>query len=174
MRLDNKGITLVEIIVSVALIAIVIIFLFTLLIQINNENSDSEINSSYLINQSSFIKQIEEDIIEYNLQRGNSCRGEGVYLPRWNGDSNYIKCLTFVYSDATYSYGHLFLYKTSDNKTVLSYYRGDFKQSVELESFNWDINTHSIKIDNGEYKVYSLPIIGPDGNDYSINLSYTS
>lgn len=187
MKLDNKGITLVEIIISVALIAIVLIFLFTLLIQINNENSDNEIKSSYLVNQSSFIKQIEEDFLDYHLIDGGKCSDRGIniyytsgettsdsiYLPRWTGGQ--IKCLSFSYNGSIYSYGHIFIYERNDGATVLSYYRGDFKQSVELEEFNWDDNdSYDIKVDNGEYKVYSLPIIGPDYNDYSINLSYTS
>lgn len=198
MKLNNKGVTLVEIIISVALISIVLIFLFNLLIQVNNENSDNEVRASYLVNQSTFIKQIEEDFLDFNFSSGGECSSDGVslnassgdtsantiYLPRWNGTTNY-KCLTFRFSDYDnkgYTYAHLFLYQRTDATnekgyvTILSYYRGDFKQSVELEDFDWDINNYEVDIPptngtNGMY-AYSLPIIGPDYNDYSINLSY--
>ena len=186
MKLNNKGVTLVEIIVSVALISIVLIFLFSLLIQVNNENSDNEVKSSYLVNQSAFIKQIEEDFIDYKFTDGDLCNSYGVtiynssdetkakniYLPKWNNISSNIKCLSFTLNEEP-GYAHLFLYKRTDNKTILSYYRGDFKQSVELEEFDWEKNNEEAtrKFDDNMY-AFSLPIIGPDGKDYSINLSY--
>lgn len=179
--MNKKGITLVEIIISVSLISIVLLFLFNLLIQVNNENSDNEVKSSYLVNQATFIKQIEEDFLEYEFKSGSSSctviKSSGttskdkLYLPKKK--NNNIKCLKFIFGDTTYSYAYLFLYEREDNKTILSYYRGDFKQSVELEEFNWSDNTYSVSASNlGNEYAFSLPIIGPNGNDYSINLSY--
>ena len=197
MKLNNKGITLVEIVISVALISIVLIFLFNLLIQVNNENADNEVRSSYLVNQSTFIKQIEEDFIEYKLKNGEECTASdvsktnataAVYLPNikdnnidldYNSSANNIKCLKFTYDDDSNAF--LFLYKKTDTTnineyiTILSYYRGDFRQSVELEDFDWDSNKLDVVVnDSVPYKAYSLPIIGPDSNDYSINLSYAN
>lgn len=203
MNLNNKGITLVEIIVSVALISIVLVFLFNLLIQVNNENSDNEVKSSYLVNQSTFIKQIEEDFLDAPNFTGTAVKCDGnanisktnssadIYLPRLkgsgpiftgNGDARNIKCLQFNIDTNQKSY--VFIYKreetgTSNFKTILSYYKGDFKQSVELEEFDWNMNVDNnnaqLEIDisslNNMFS-YSLPIIGPDYNDYSINLSY--
>lgn len=207
MKLNNKGVTLVEIIISVALISIVLIFLFSLLIQVNNENSDNEVKSSYLVNQSTFIKQIEEDFLDYGFAgTATNCQSStnisktdsaaDIYLPRLFGSSpiftgnastRNINCIQFTYPDGTKSF--VFLYKrdetstsnTTDYKTILSYYRGDFKQSVELEEFDWNLNVDSsgnqlevtINSNAGIY-AYSLPIVGPDYNDYSINLSYAS
>jgi len=199
MKLDNKGVTLIEIIISVALISIVIIFLFRLLIQVNNENSDNEVKSSYLVNQATFIKQIEEDFLDYKFQSGDECdytkikkesnetTNEYLYLPRLketaNRNSN-IKCLKFNFDPTKeYTYAYLFLYKREDLNnekgyvTILSYYRGDFKQSVELEEYDWDMNNFNIdikpvSIDLSELYAFSLPIVGPDYKDYSINLSY--
>lgn len=188
MKLNNKGVTLVEIIISVALISIVLVFLFSLLIQVNNQNSDNEIKSSYLIYQSTFTKQIEEDFLDYKLSSATtSCNAQAstgetnkdyLYLPNWDGTN--IKCLKFTLTESP-EYAYLFLYKLRDDRTVLSYYRGDYKQSVELEEFDWDYNS-SYNVCNNcsdekvvnhfNYQVYSLPIIGPDYNDYSINLSY--
>ena len=62
MKLNNKGITLVEIIISIALISIVLIFLFSLLITVNDMNTNSKVNSSYLVNKALIIKNIEEDL----------------------------------------------------------------------------------------------------------------
>lgn len=62
MKLNNKGITLTEIIISIALISIVLIFLFSLLVTVNDINKESEVNSTYLINKSLILKNIEEDL----------------------------------------------------------------------------------------------------------------
>ena len=62
MKLNNKGITLIEIIISIVLVSIVLIFLFTLLISVKDMNTESEVNSTYLINKSLILKNIEEDI----------------------------------------------------------------------------------------------------------------
>ena len=182
MKLNNKGITLVEIIISVVLISIVLVFLFSLLIQVNNENADNEVKSSYLVNQSTFIKQIEEDFLDYKLVNGANCTysttsGETtkdiLRLPRLKESK--IKCIKFSFDPSSkYTYAYLFLYKRNDDKYILSYYRGDFKQSVELEDFDWDYNSGyaTDKKNTTTHKTYSLPIVGPDYNDYSINLSY--
>lgn len=207
MKLNNKGITLVEIVISVALISIVLIFLFNLLIQVNNENADNEIKSSYLVNQSTFIKQIEEDFIEYKLSSATifddiettgTTDENKLVLPSLDGTPTIqkkgqignIKCLKFTYSDSEYTYAYLFIYKKTEPspaegelpyKTILSYYRGNYRQSVELEEFNWDDNysvdneIYDAKCDTiNEFTSCTLPIIGPDSNDYSINLSYAS
>lgn len=196
MKLDSKGITLVEIIISVALISIVLIFLFSLLIQVNNENSDNEVRASYLVNQSTFIKQIQEDFLDYTLESGSTCEIEDIvstetvdklYLPRLNGSPVFsttetegnIKCLKFKYekkinTNGTGNYAYLFIYKKNDNQTILSYYRGDFKQSVILEDFDWETNSCELcdaKTNTvGNHQTYHLPIIGSDYKDYSINL----
>ncbi len=191
MELNNKGITLVEIIVSVALISVVLIFLFYMLIQVNNENADNELRSSYLVNQASFIKQIEEDFIDYKLESiTNECdieknSGETtkdtLYLANINNTSE-VKCLKFIYEDSLIDYGYLFLYQREVNENLLptlSYYRGDgFRQSVELEDYTWDEST-SATSDTDTFSdcslfTASIPIIGPDNNDYSINLSYSN
>ena len=207
MKLNNKGITLVEIIISVALISIVLVFLFTMLIQVNNENSDNEIKSSYLINQAAYIKLLEEDFLDYNLNIGKTCSeadisnieegGTGLVLPKMYIEADNPddikddeintaigeikdKCLKFKYTVLD-GENYLFIYKRKlehpeDSEKpyeyVLSYYRADgFKQSVALEDYD-DSGRNVKEIDSVTYSSYSLPITGPDGNDYSINLSY--
>ena len=62
MKLNNKGITLIEIIISIVLISIVLIYLFSLLVAVNDINEESDINSTYLVNKALIIKNIEEDL----------------------------------------------------------------------------------------------------------------
>ena len=61
MRKQN-GTTIMEILISVIIIAIVMGLLFTLLIQVRNEDKSNQIQSNFVINQSTMIKEIEEDI----------------------------------------------------------------------------------------------------------------
>jgi len=63
----KKGITLMEIIVSIALISIVMIFLFNVLANIRNEEVLSKRKSENLINQALVIKNIQDDLADNNL-----------------------------------------------------------------------------------------------------------
>lgn len=197
MKLNNKGVTLVEIIISIVLISIVLVFLFVMLIQVNNETEENEVRASYLIDQASYIKQIEEDFLDYKLKQIRKlCPSliDGLAINK--------KCLRFTYDNIDSASGddinsYLFLYERDkpdgEKETVLSYYRDEndannFRQTIVLEDFNWDDNSASAIINNNTETVLlningnncsqtysaSLPLIGPDGNDYSINLSYAN
>lgn len=76
MKLNNKGMTLVEIIISIALISIVLLFMFSLLINVNDMNISSNINSTYLVNKALIIKNIEEDIRDANKIEIYGCKNE--------------------------------------------------------------------------------------------------
>ena len=195
MKLNNKGITLVEIIISIALISIVLVFIFSMLIQVNNENAENEVKSSYLINQAAYIKQIEEDFLDYKLKLIEKCDGSN--KPSISGITNNY-CLHFKYDNETTTTtddieAYLFLYQrtksdSTEKETALSYYRDEnhannFKQTVILEDYVWpntSDNTFWVSPRSSTLTTactaYSakLPIIGPDGNDYSINLSYAN
>ena len=197
MKLNNKGITLVEIIISIALISIVLVFIFSMLIQVNNENAENEVKSSYLINQAAYIKQIEEDFLDYKLKSIGMCNNDNKNHPTVTLD-NYNTCLHFKYDYETTATtdgidAYLFLYQrtksdSTGNETALSYYRDEggannFKQTVILENYVWpNTSSDTFKVSPRDQilttscTAYSakLPIIGPDGNDYSINLSYAN
>ena len=126
MKLNNKGITLVEIIISIALISIVLVFIFSMLIQVNNENTENEVKSSYLINQAAYIKQIEEDFLDYKLKSIGKCSTSNSSYPSVSLD-NYNTCLHFKY-DTDDIDAYLFLYQrtksgSTEKETALSYYR---------------------------------------------------
>ena len=60
--MKNKGFTLVEIIVSIALISIIMIFLIKLLIQVNYERVNELYDSANAINRSEILKTVENDL----------------------------------------------------------------------------------------------------------------
>lgn len=68
MKLDKKGMTMVEIIVSVALISIVLIFLMNLFVKVRTTYAQSKIQSDYEILTSNVIKAMGDDIDKYGLK----------------------------------------------------------------------------------------------------------
>ena len=67
MKKYNRGITLVEIIVSLALISSIMIFMFSILSDIKNDNKFIE-SRSLIANTKSVVTQvIQNDFLEYDL-----------------------------------------------------------------------------------------------------------
>ena len=200
--MNKKGITLIEIIISIVLISIVLIFLFSLLITVQDINYESEVNSMYLINKSLFIKTVEEDFdkaksividdsscninqIYSNYEKPNSTeffQKDGVNPDKLKAK----KCIQIKYTwqDNTTDTGVLAIfYKNNHNNiqnNVISYIRDDIAISKELPEFenidknlemNWSYNNFDDSNIKG-FKVINIPIIGNDGKDYSLNLSY--
>lgn len=68
IKLDKKGMTMVEIILSVALISIVLIFLMGLFLKVRGTYNMSKIQSNYDMLGSNIIKAIGNDIDNYGLK----------------------------------------------------------------------------------------------------------
>jgi len=66
--MNKKGVTLVEVIISVGLISVVMLFLFNLLIDIQYEDAHTSYAKENQINRASIIKTIQQDFIDYSLQ----------------------------------------------------------------------------------------------------------
>lgn len=64
MKLNNKGITLVELIVSISLISIVIMFLFRLLVDIRYSENSTDFNRANQQTRAVILKTIQEDFLE--------------------------------------------------------------------------------------------------------------
>ena len=63
LKLNNKGMSLIEIIISITLISMVLIFIFSLLVNVKDINNQSELNSTYLIKKALMISDIEDDLM---------------------------------------------------------------------------------------------------------------
>ena len=223
MKLNNKGITLIEIIISIALISIVLIFLFSLLVTVNDMNDDAEVNSTYLINKALILKNIEEDLSKetneiivkncnindfYTAYPSDIENNSGDYfnqeddknLPQDKKDKvqnarKASECIRITYSDNTYGYLGIYYYKNKESY-VISYIHGnvratrilpdfekynidgrDIKNKLKLVNYNntsckySNITNNCSNNDPGFYKI-EVPIIGSDGKDYTILISY--
>ena len=221
MKLNKKGITLVEIIISIALISIVLIFLFNLLVDVKDMNDEASINSDYLINKALILKNIEEDLDETTSLKISTCEINYFYknyptIEKINGgDYSYFRqssdksdsdvqkrlaseCIKFIFNDDNSNVAHLgiYYYKNKDSY-VISYIHGNTKATRLLPEFDKYNVDESGKIKNGFEIKYSnssgitnelitsekalnknifhkieIPIIGSDGKDYSILISY--
>lgn len=61
-KLNNKGLTLVELIISVVLIVIVMFFMYRLLNDVNAEKNDNNYAQENSLNRGEIIKEVEEDM----------------------------------------------------------------------------------------------------------------
>lgn len=214
--MNKKGMTLVEIIIAIVLISIVLIFLFSLLITVKDINDESEVNSTYLINKSLILKNIEEDLSKADSVELQMCDPEApgretvtaIYsgynssLDYFNGIGEEYKaynCIKFVYNEDTNDVGFLGIYYYKNKESyVISYIHGNVKATRVLPDYEkvpknistddsmriintWTHNgskidssyfSSGIQLNDGEFHVINIPIIGPDGKDYGINISY--
>lgn len=204
MKLNKKGMTLVEIIISIALISIVLVFLFSLLVDVKDMNDEASINSDYLINKALILKNIEEDLYKTTTElKINTCEIGNFYTTydTYKNDlevkQKAYECISFDFGDSK-AYLGIYYYKNK-NSYVISYIHGDTKATrllPEFEKYNVDKDNGIIKSgfeikysnSSGTTKLYNeinaitldkdifhkieIPIIGSDGKDYSILISY--
>lgn len=218
MKLNKKGMTLVEIIISIALISIVLVFLFSLLVDVKDMNDEASINSDYLINKALILKNIEEDLDKANTElKINTCEINDFYttyptIETINiGDYSYFQqssdksdsdvqkrlareCISFDFGDSK-AYLGIYYYKNK-NSYVISYIHGDTKATRLLPEFEkYNVKDGKIKagfeikysnsngttnekitsekiLDKNIFHKIEIPIIGSDGKDYSILISY--
>ncbi|MDD2505316.1 MAG: hypothetical protein PHF21_03480, partial [Bacilli bacterium] len=80
MKANNKGMTIVEIIISVTLVSIVLILLLSVLITVRGEDERGKATSDLLMNQALITKEIENDFINLDLIGIATCN-DGITLP---------------------------------------------------------------------------------------------
>ena len=217
MKLNNKGMTLVEIIISIALISIVLVFLFSLLVTVNDMNDEAEINSTYLINKALILKNIEEDLSGVTSIKIKACENINNVYTNYGVDANYFvqsddnklddeektkvqkqrnasECIKIEDIDDKPAYLAIYYYKNKESY-VISYIHGNVRATRELPDFEkynvndngslkntiklvtnnnsceYDSFNYYCNVDNGFYKI-EVPIIGSDGKDYTILISY--
>lgn len=184
---NNKGITIVEIIVSVTLISIVLILLISVFITVRNEDETNKVSSNLLMNQVVITREIESDFIDLGLIEIASCAdggtGSDTVLSVIPVSSSITKeaqgyCLKLIYNPSKtkdnvgyllqYSYG----FSTTEQINVVGYVRGDKKILREIPVLS-DENGF-VKNDCGD-KVCAVSINIPvmsEEEDYGVNLSY--
>lgn len=170
MKLNNKGVTLIEIVVSIVLISIVLIFIAMLLIDVKDINDESSTNASYLINKALLTKIIEEDLMKYEKIEIEPCNGVINLYNQYdvseisdnkNKFSECLKIRTFIYGDEASAteiepaaYIGLY-YLNTRNSYVISYIHGDISRTTkDFNDFDkYNINNSGL-IKNNSLKMY--------------------
>ena len=194
MRLNNKGITLIEIIVSIVLISIVLVFLSIMLVDVKDLNDESQSSSLYFIRSSLLIKTIEDDLRKYEeiKIKTNDCSLFNAYM----NSSKFKECLRFEFEGGTFGYLGLF-YLGTEGKYTVSYTHGNFRMTeifTDFEKYNLsgdDLKNEFLRMNivyDSDNKIYyddskelvssnrdvliNIPMIGNDGKDYTISIPY--
>ena len=192
---NNKGITIIEIVISVTLIAIVMVFLFGVLITVRGEDEKSKALSTLLMNQALLIKEIEMDFIEYGLIGIESCKDGAT---RSDDSVNSVipfssslrstpaagTCIKLIYNPAKlvdnvgYLLYYSYDYSSSEKIHVIGYRRGE-KRTLRETALPWSENTiiskncypNDISPSSCVISI-DVPVLNTDGEDYGIHLSY--
>lgn len=86
MKLNNKGVTIIELLVSVALLSVVLMFLYNLLSSVTFEKDNDFIANSNQANRIDIINTIESDLILDNNIEITSIDDKNLFL---KGNQNY-------------------------------------------------------------------------------------
>lgn len=129
MKLNNKGITLVELIVSISLISIVLMFLFRLLVDIRYSENSTDFNRANQQTRAIILKTIQEDFLERKV----------VGLVDWSSNEG-ESIVEFLYADHTR--GRLSV--TTDNLTYTNN-KGTEKWNLERETEGTRFGINCIK-----------------------------
>lgn len=163
--MDNKGMTITELLVSICIISIVLLLLFSLLIQVRSEDNLSSVQSNFIINQSTMIKAIEEDVADYGVKRVSSCTLSEQGIDNSiivSGYEDKYKCIKIEYKKdflksnvaflSIYNYYTKYEYKNGtyvgkgETSWMISYKRGYYKEynfdgSPKYQTFVADAST---------------------------------
>ena len=125
--MDKKGFTLMEIIVSVALLSIVMLLLFQLMIDLEYEDSHSSFAKDNQIKRATIIKRVEKDLMD-----------KGLSLVSLNKASDYAT-LTFKYSNNT------------DSSVVV------YENKISYGGETWLLENDGAKYDFNNIKIITNP-----------------
>ncbi len=177
MKMNKRGITLVEIIVSIGLISIVLIFLIDLFIKIRNVYIHSQVQTEYKILASKVINAVQSDIKDYglaNIKYVNKSSKQAILITfntnRPTHLSEPIQKVLRIYNDdgkyfISYAYDSSYSsYLTNDERVNRL-----IRQMPEDVILNGGTDYIELTKDENIYKI-KIPISNQEGNIYDINM----
>lgn len=178
---DNKGFTLVELLVSLVLISIVLVFIMGLFVQVRGVYNQSKLNSKFENSRTNILKAIYTDINNYGLISSSVVRVSGKeevaltfndYRPSQPGkrivkvlkvetDSGGNKIITYYYRPCTESPSYCTQNITNEER--LSNVQEKYDSDTTVGKISW--NTSKNKLDE-----LKIPIKDSAGNNYDIDV----
>ena len=144
----NRGISILEVLLSIIIISIVLVLLFGLLGQVKNESVRNNISSTYIMEQSLLNELITNDILDYGIRSISSCNMtslRNVYdvKNKYSSNSqtdegNYSRCIRIEFAknriEATTAYILIYKYYTkyevNENDEVVGKQESDGEQTT--------------------------------------------
>lgn len=170
MKVNNKGVTIVELVVSISILTIIVLFLFQLILSLKEVYNSSGIKTEMLNKQAIINREINDDLNDKQLELARSC----------STSPDVINCISFYFKDGT-SKRLEFIQKTDSSPAYLVY--GDYKTELASGSdFNFATSNYNIKaititdvvdLTNDSILSINVPIVHPNiNNDYGIHVVY--
>lgn len=160
---NNRGITLVEMIVSMTLLVIISTFLFQMVISLKELYNSSGIKTEMLTKQANISKMINDDFKEKGIKIAQKCSDED-------------NCLAFYFEDGT-SKTLKFTKRTDKSEAYLEY--GDYRTNlVDKSDFGvYQIETATVSnagLNNNSILKIDIPITHPllKNQNFGINIIY--
>ena len=145
MKLNNKGTSLVELIVSIALLSVVMLFMFNLLLDLNNEYTNPPFAKDNQVNRTEILREIHNDLNDNIITK--------VEPIAKNVNDRLYKEVKFVLKDNLYSILRVeeksITYKSSTNETkkwTLKNCNANFEDVFVSSIGNNDTNIYSMII----------------------------
>ena len=112
--LNKKGITLIEIIVSIGLISIVMIYLFNLLVDMQYEEDHASYAKENAVNRATIIRIVQDDFMEYGLQAVNQYTDDSI---SFTFDDGSMRTMNITANSISYN-GETWLLDTDNDEEV--------------------------------------------------------
>ncbi len=101
--MNKRGVTILELLISISLISIIIILLLKLIFSLDNINNSKDYASQDEIERTTIIKNIESDFLEFNLTGLNIRENDDNLIISFSyGKDLIVKENSLVYNDEEY------------------------------------------------------------------------
>ena len=162
--MNNKGFTLVELLVTFALASVIIIMLLNVLVIIKKNFSDVSNRTKLVVNQATISNMLNSKFVDDNLDSVSGCD---------NGDY----CYQFDFKDGTTIYVAVSNNSSYDDISIVTVNSNDetseylFNHNVPMDGVS--IGTPQV-INDSPYMIFKLPISHRSypNYDFGINLVY--
>ena len=143
--LNKKGVTLAEVIISIALISVVLVFMIKLLIELNNMETNNIFAKNNQVNRAEILRTINNDLLDKTL----------VNISSTNSSQNEL-VITFEFSDSISQ-----IEATSTTFRYIVYAEDGSTESVRT----WDMNDCDVYVERAN--LYYIK----DDNIFTLNLN---
>lgn len=140
--MNKKGITLVEIIISIGLISLVMLFLFNLLIDMQYEEDHASFAKENQLNRAAIIKNVQEDFAESELKRIAEIQRDSdntrIVFEFNKSSPKFLE----IYSDHISYDGETWYIEAKNDTTVYDFQNITYQETPDTTTYRLNIDTN--------------------------------